>query len=173
MPTTVLVTWATRYGSTEEVAHAIADDLLKQKFAVTAQPMSQVGSLERYQAVVMGFALYIGRIHKDARHFLVPIGCSSCSAPSPSSPSAPCMPKKRSLSTRASSWTKELAKFPWFSPVARQVIGGRFDPQKLALPVQLSSPSCATCPPATLATGTPSMPGPATCPSTLVAAPTR
>jgi menaquinone-dependent protoporphyrinogen oxidase len=29
---------------------------------------------------------------------------------------------------------KELAKVPWFSPVARQVIGGRFDPQKLRFP---------------------------------------
>lgn len=28
---------------------------------------------------------------------------------------------------------KQLAKFPWFSPVVRQVIGGRFDPQKLGL----------------------------------------
>jgi menaquinone-dependent protoporphyrinogen IX oxidase len=34
MPKNVLVAWATRYGSTEEVAHAIADDLLKQSFAV-------------------------------------------------------------------------------------------------------------------------------------------
>ena len=38
MPATVLVTWATRYGSTEEVAHAVADELLNQRFTVNAQP---------------------------------------------------------------------------------------------------------------------------------------
>lgn len=34
MSASVLVTWATRYGSTEEVAHAVADELLRQGFSV-------------------------------------------------------------------------------------------------------------------------------------------
>ena len=135
MPTTVLVTWATRYGSTEEVAHAIADDLLKQKFAVTAQPMSEVGSLERYQAVVMGFALYIGRIHKDARHFLVAHRVPArCSAPSPSSPSAPCMPKKRNLPTRGSSWRKNSPNFPGSPPLPGRSSGADSTRRKLRFP---------------------------------------
>jgi menaquinone-dependent protoporphyrinogen IX oxidase len=36
MSANILVTWATRYGSTEEVAHAVADELLRQRFTATA-----------------------------------------------------------------------------------------------------------------------------------------
>jgi menaquinone-dependent protoporphyrinogen oxidase len=32
---------------------------------------------------------------------------------------------------------RELAKFPWLSPIAVEVIGGRFDPTKLRLPYSL------------------------------------
>ena len=134
MPTTVLVTWATRYGSTEEVAHAIADDLLQQKFAVTAQPMCEVGSLDRYQAVVMGFALYIGRIHKDARRFLVSHQGQLMQRPVALFTLGPVHAEEKEFAEARKQFDKELAKFPWFSPVARQVIGGRFDPQKMRFP---------------------------------------
>jgi menaquinone-dependent protoporphyrinogen oxidase len=29
---------------------------------------------------------------------------------------------------------KELAKFPWLTPVAREIFGGKFDPAKLRFP---------------------------------------
>jgi menaquinone-dependent protoporphyrinogen oxidase len=32
---------------------------------------------------------------------------------------------------------QELAKFPWLSPVAREVFGGKFDPAKLRSPLNL------------------------------------
>jgi menaquinone-dependent protoporphyrinogen oxidase len=32
---------------------------------------------------------------------------------------------------------KELAKFPWFDPVAHEVFGGKFDPTKLRFPMTL------------------------------------
>jgi menaquinone-dependent protoporphyrinogen oxidase len=32
---------------------------------------------------------------------------------------------------------KELAKFPWLAPVAKQVFGGKFDPAKLRFPYNL------------------------------------
>jgi menaquinone-dependent protoporphyrinogen oxidase len=134
MSTTVLVTWATRYGSTEEVAHAIADDLLMQKFAVTAQPMSEVGSLDRYQAVVVGFALYIGRIHKDAHRFLVSHRDQLMQRPVALFALGPVHAEEKEFVGARKQLEKELAKFPWFSPVARQVLGGRFDPQKVRFP---------------------------------------
>ena len=134
MSTTVLVTWATRYGSTEEVAHAIADDLLKQKFAVNAQPMSEVGSLDHSQAVVMGFALYMGRIHKDARRFLESHRDELMHRPVALFALGPFHAEEKEFVEARKQLEKELAKVPWFSPVARQVIGGRFDPQKLRFP---------------------------------------
>ena len=32
---------------------------------------------------------------------------------------------------------KELAKFPWFNPVALQIFGGKYDPAKLRFPLNL------------------------------------
>jgi menaquinone-dependent protoporphyrinogen oxidase len=131
MPSTILVTWATRYGSTEEVAHAIADDLLQLGLAVKAQPLSEVTGLERYGAVVLGCALYIGRLHKDVRHFLnahrdelrrLPVGMFVL---------GPVHADAKEFASAEQQMKKELAKFPWFAPVAQQVIGGRFDPQRL------------------------------------------
>ncbi len=131
MPGTILVTWVTRYGSTEEVAHAIADDLLRQGLAVNAQPMSEVASLDRYSAVVIGCALYIGRLHKHARHFLTAHRDELLHRPVGIFVLGPVHADAKEFASAEQQMKKELAKFPWFAPVAQQVIGGRFDPQKL------------------------------------------
>lgn len=131
MPGTILVTWATRYGSTEEVAHAVADDLLQQGLAVNAQPMNEVSSLDRYSAIVIGCALYIGRLHKDARRFLATHREAILRRPTGIFVLGPVHADAKEFASAEQQMKKELAKFPWFVPVAQQVIGGRFDPQKL------------------------------------------
>ena len=67
----ILVTYATRYGSTQEVAEAIAATLRESGLEVDIQPMRKVQKLERFRAIVMGAPLYIGRWHKDAEKFLL------------------------------------------------------------------------------------------------------
>jgi menaquinone-dependent protoporphyrinogen oxidase len=131
MPTTVLVTWATRYGSTEEVAHAIADDLLKEGLVVKAQPIAEVTSLERYDAVVLGFALYMARMHKEARRFLKSQRGELLRRPVGVFVLGPIHADAKEFAEAERQMNKELAKFPWFAPVARQVVGGRFSPEKL------------------------------------------
>jgi menaquinone-dependent protoporphyrinogen oxidase len=140
MPATVLVTWATRYGSTEEVAHAIADDLLKQGLAVNAQPTSAVASLERYDAVVLGFALYMARMHKDAGRFLKSHRDELLRRPVGVFVLGPIHADAKEFAEAERQMKKELAKFPWFSPVAQQVIGGRFDPNRLGFPLSILPP---------------------------------
>src|ERR1035438_2081471 len=66
----VLVTSATRYGSTEEEAQAVAKTLRESGVAVETQPIRNVYTLEPYGAVVLGVPLYMGLLHKDARRFL-------------------------------------------------------------------------------------------------------
>ena len=70
MSTPILVTYATRYGSTQEVAEAVAGTLCEQGLAVDLQPVEDVHTLDGYQAVVLGAPFYIGRWHKDALEFL-------------------------------------------------------------------------------------------------------
>src|SRR3712207_8851025 len=71
MSAPVLVVYATRYGSTQEVAEAVATMLRVRGLEVDIQPMQEVRTLEGYRAVVMGAPLYIGRWHKDAQRFLL------------------------------------------------------------------------------------------------------
>ena len=133
MSKSVLVAWATRYGSTEEVAHAIADDLLKQNFAVKAQPMAEVNSLERYDAVVLGFALYMSRIHKDARHFFASYKEHLMRVPVAVFCLGPVHAEEKEFVEARRQLDKQLIHFPWLSPIAVEIVGGRFDPQKLGL----------------------------------------
>ena len=48
MKLTVLVTYATRYGSTEEIAQALAETLRGSAATVEVQPIQKVHSPERY-----------------------------------------------------------------------------------------------------------------------------
>lgn len=52
MTTYVLVTYTTRYGSTQEVAEAIAATLREHGLKVEVQPASEIRTLEEYGAVV-------------------------------------------------------------------------------------------------------------------------
>ena len=54
MSASVLVAYASRYGSTQEVAEAVAATLRECELEVDSQPMREVRTLERYSAVVLG-----------------------------------------------------------------------------------------------------------------------
>lgn len=56
----ILVTYATRAGSTSEVASAIAETLAKRGFVVDVKPVKSKPGLDGYQAVVMGSAIRMG-----------------------------------------------------------------------------------------------------------------
>lgn len=66
----LLVAYATKHESTHEVAEAIATRLRDEGWVVEVRRAGEVGDLDRYGAVVLGSAIYTGRIHRDARGFL-------------------------------------------------------------------------------------------------------
>ncbi|MGE5690862.1 MAG: flavodoxin domain-containing protein [Pseudomonadota bacterium] len=70
----VLVTHASRYGSTTETAARIAQVLAAEGLTVELRPAREVDAVEGYDAVVLGAGIYTGRLHKDARHLLPRIG---------------------------------------------------------------------------------------------------
>ena len=139
MSTSVLVAYATRYGSTGEVAEAVAATLRDHGLSAELQPVREVQSIGGYSAVVLGAPLYMFRWHKDARRFL--------------------SRHRKAVTERAvavfalgpvhdphdeSEWQdsraqldKELAKFPWFAPVALEIFGGKYDPENLRWPINL------------------------------------
>ena len=56
MAASILVSFATRSGSTQEVAEAIAGTLREDGLAVACQPLSQVKTLEGYSSGRLGCA---------------------------------------------------------------------------------------------------------------------
>ncbi|MFF8925904.1 flavodoxin domain-containing protein [Streptomyces longwoodensis] len=66
----VLITYGTTNGSTAKIAEAVAEVLRKEGLTAEARPAPSVASIETYDAVVVGGALYTGRWHRDARRFV-------------------------------------------------------------------------------------------------------
>ncbi|MCX5205618.1 flavodoxin domain-containing protein [Streptomyces sp. NBC_00237] len=65
----VLIAYASKNGSTEELARTVARTLDKEGFVTDLRPAADVLDTEMYDAVVLGSALYTGRWLKDARRF--------------------------------------------------------------------------------------------------------
>jgi menaquinone-dependent protoporphyrinogen oxidase len=66
----VLVAYATKMGSTAEVAVAIAEALVAAGLEADAMPARDVRDLSPYGAVVLGSALYAAHWQRDANRFL-------------------------------------------------------------------------------------------------------
>jgi menaquinone-dependent protoporphyrinogen oxidase len=65
----VLVAYGTKNGSTAGIAYMIATALIEEGASAEVRPADEVGSVEEYDAVILGGALYAGRWHRDARRF--------------------------------------------------------------------------------------------------------
>jgi menaquinone-dependent protoporphyrinogen oxidase len=67
----ILVAFASRSGSTAEIAHAVAKELTAAGFVTDVTEMNQVTSLVGYKGVVIGAPLYMGNLVKDVAKFVV------------------------------------------------------------------------------------------------------
>jgi menaquinone-dependent protoporphyrinogen oxidase len=66
----ILVAYASKHGSTEDVAREVASTLRRGGNIVYVHGAATVADVSTYDAVVLGGALYMGRWHRDARRFL-------------------------------------------------------------------------------------------------------
>ena len=127
----ILLAYATRFGSTQEVAETITAALREAGLEVDIQPMQQVKGLDHYDAVVLGAAIYNARWHPDAHQFLsqhqetLRQRLVVIFALGPLSNSDTAMRNSRRQ------LDKELAKYPWLKPVALEMFVGKYDPAKL------------------------------------------
>jgi len=131
MSDSILVVYATRYGSTQEVAEAVAVTLREHGLEVDVQPMRKVRTLEGYRAVVLGAPLYIGRWHKDAQRFLSLHQEALTQRPVAIFTLGPTQPDEKEWEGVHAQLKQELAKYPWLTPVAIELFGGKYDPAKL------------------------------------------
>jgi menaquinone-dependent protoporphyrinogen oxidase len=66
----VLVTAASKYGATGEIAAAIGDVLAERGLDATVLPPEEVRSVDDFEAVVLGSAVYAGHWMKAARELV-------------------------------------------------------------------------------------------------------
>lgn len=134
MATTVLVAYATKYGSTQEVAEVIATTLREHGLEVEVRPAHEVRSLQGYGAVVLGAALYAGRWHADARHFLKRYRAVLLRLPVAIFALGPLDDSKKQWLDARTQLNQALTKEPWLTPVNIEMFGGVIDPAKLHFP---------------------------------------
>ena len=133
MSNSILMAYATRYGSTQEVADKIAATLRESGLTVDVQPVKQVQTLDGYRAVVLGAPLYIGSWLKDAQRFLTQHQTALEKLPVAIFSLGPTRADEGMAEVRAS-LDAQVGKHLWLKPVAVELFGGKYDPAKLRFP---------------------------------------
>ena len=134
MTALILVAYATKHGSTQEVAEAVAATLRQHALEVEVQPASEVRALDRYGAVVLGAPLYSGRWHGDASRFLKRHRTALSERPVAIFALGPRSAAEEERRGSREQLDRALAKASWLAPVAIEVFGGVIDPAKLRFP---------------------------------------
>jgi menaquinone-dependent protoporphyrinogen oxidase len=129
----ILVAYATRYGSTKEVAESVAATLRQGGSEVDLQPMKAVQTLEGYGAVVLGSPLYIGKWLKDAANFLARHQTALTQRRVAVFALGPTSTEEQEMQGSRAQLDQNLAQYPWLKPVALEVFIGKYDPAKLSL----------------------------------------
>jgi len=126
----ILVTYATRYGSTQEVAETVAEILREGGFEVDVQSMRTVRTLEGYGTVVLGAPLYVGKWPKHAHRFLLRFEEALVKLPVAIFALGPIHDDEDEILGSRVQLDTELKKYPWLKPVALEMFVGKYDPSK-------------------------------------------
>lgn len=70
MDKNILVTYASKYGATKEIAEKIGQVLGQAGLQADVLPVDGIQDLDPYKAVILGSALYIGKWQKEGAAFL-------------------------------------------------------------------------------------------------------
>ncbi len=130
----VLVTYASKYGSTGEVAEAIAKALRNRGLDAVVQPVESVKDLDGFSAVVLGVALYFFRWRGSAHRFLKRHHRTLEQMPVVVFGMGPIEDTPEQYTGAREHLDKGLAKHAWLAPVSVAVFGGRLDPEHLRFP---------------------------------------
>ena len=130
----VLVAYASKYGSTREVAETVASVLIERGVDAVARPAGEVRSLDGYSAAVLGTALYFFMWRGEAHRFLRRNRKALSAMPVALFGLGPIEDTTEQFEGAREHLGKGLAKHPWLSPVSTAVFGGRLDPAHLRFP---------------------------------------
>jgi menaquinone-dependent protoporphyrinogen oxidase len=131
---TVLVAYATKKGSTREVAEAVAGELVDHGLVVDLKPVDEVEGPDEYDAVVLGAALYMGHLHPDARKFLSHNRDALAALPVAVFAMGPFSLEEGQVAGSRKQLLAGLAHFPSLKPVSVAIFGGVLHPAEHHFP---------------------------------------
>ena len=130
----ILIAYATKHGSTHEVAEAIAARLAAAGVEAHILAANRVRSLDEYQAVVLGAPLYMGRWHADARAFLHRFADELADRPLAVFALGPLKDDPEQWEGARKQFYAALARFAGVEPVSVGLFGGAIVPETLHFP---------------------------------------
>jgi menaquinone-dependent protoporphyrinogen oxidase len=130
-----LIAYASKYGSTEEVAHAIGGVLADRGLECDVVPAHEVHEIDGYDLVVVGGGLYMTRLHKDAQKFLRRHREVLARVPLAVFAMGPLSAEPAEIDKARPQLVQALERVPELRPVATAVFGGVIVPERLHFPL--------------------------------------
>ena len=129
----VLVAYASKHGSTREIAERICGTIQATGLRAHLRPAMGADDLEGYGAVVLGGSIYMGRWHRQAHRFLRRHARALADRPLAVFASGPVDGKPADWRKAREQLDAAIARYD-VHPVAVEVFGGRVDPAQLHFP---------------------------------------
>ena len=137
MSSSILVAYATRGGSTGEVAVAVAAALREagnQVQLARAQDLKEIGACDE---VVLGAPLYMGRIPREMHRFLAANRAALLARRSWVFILGTVKEVPADFEAARRQAEKQLLKYEWLKPAELKIFGGRFDFTSIGFPFSL------------------------------------
>ena len=131
----ILVAYATKHGSTREVAEALADALREHGLEADTAAAAQADDLSPYAGIVVGGSLYMGRWHVDAVRFLRRHRQALAALPLAVFALGPRTTDADQIAESRAQLGRSLGKVAGVDPVAVAIFGGVIDPAQLRFPL--------------------------------------
>jgi menaquinone-dependent protoporphyrinogen oxidase len=130
----ILIAYASRHGSTREVAEAVATALVSNGHEAEVRLARDVRDPDAFDAVVLGAPLYTGRWHKDARMFVRRHGAALARLPVAVFALGPVDDVEEHWRGAQEQLDRALAGLPAIYPVDVRMFGGAIRPEELRFP---------------------------------------
>ena len=134
MPRSILVAYASKHGSTQETAEAIAGMLRDEGLWAHTCRAAEVADIWGYEGVVLGGSLYTGRWHADARDFLKRHHTALAGLPVALFAMGPKTSSDHDRAEARRQLDLNLKKLPDIRSASIAIFGGVVDPPKLHFP---------------------------------------
>lgn len=129
----LLVVYASKYGSTREVADVIASKVREQGYVVDLRSTAEVKGIDlhEYAAVVLGAPIYMNNWLSEAHDFMETYKPTLSKRPLAIFSLGPVDDSPENMQIAKDGLTNALERYGWLNPVEITMFVGKYDPAKL------------------------------------------